>query len=450
MTKFKFTHDWLAAGKDAPEFFHTTAMLALYVGNVNLMQNEDIWSKTIRESVLVSAYPVAMWLASSWWRLNWEPLPIHGTRPAIDWRMAHELGAANHGFVWPQIIFASDSEAIQIWAVASNANSQQSVRYLNGLDMPVSVALVDFQQGVEDFIAAVLNRLNAVKCQDTDLSHLWLLIQEDRANLQSAKYRRLEAEMGYDPDECPDALMDKALELDRKIGAAALSELAPVYGKSATQSPLTAIEEIADSPGLMGMPTVPRSIQGAPSHQDAPWQRAVVAAGEVRQALGNQHDLIDNAKLYELLGLTASAVEQWTPPAGRVDAAIAVPGAGVKDQYKFLPRKKHPIAKRFELARFLGDYLLPEQTRGKWLASTDIATSRQKYQRAFAAEFLCPITALQEFLQEDYSESAIEDAALHFQVSQTTVDSLLSNNGLVSSPSRFDYVGARVPYQLGI
>lgn len=448
MTQFKFTHDWLAAGQDAPEYFHTTAMLALHVGDVNLMQNEDIWSKTIRDSVLVSAYPIAMWLASSWWRLNFEPLPAHGIRPAIDWRMAHELGAANHGFVWPQIIFASDSEAIQVWTVASNANSQQSVRYLNGLDIPAAIALADFQRGVEDFIVAIQNRLNAVHCQDTGLSHLWRFIQEDRADPQSGKCRRLEAEMGYDPDECPDVLIDKALTLDQKMGTAALSELAPVYGKSALQGPLTAIDELADKPGLLGIPTAPRSTKGALSHHSVPWQRAIVTAREVRQALGSQHDLIDNAQLYELLGLTASAVEQWSPPTGRVDAAIAVPGA--KNQYKFMPRKKHPIAKRFELARFLGDYLLPEQARGQWLASTDLATSRQKYQRAFAAEFLCPITALQEFLQDDYSESAIEDAAQHFQVSQTTVDSLLSNNGLLPSSSRFDYGEARLPYQLGI
>jgi hypothetical protein len=110
--------------------------LALHVGNVNLLKNEDIWSRTIQESVLVSSYPLAMWLASSWWRLNWEPLPARrrGDGPSVDWRMAHELGAANHGFVWPQIIFASDCEVMQVWAVPSGINDNQSVRYLNELE----------------------------------------------------------------------------------------------------------------------------------------------------------------------------------------------------------------------------------------------------------------------------------------------------------------------------
>ena len=449
MTKFAFTHEWLAAGNDAPEFLHTTANLALHVGDVNLMQNEDSWSKTIRESVLVSAYPVAMWLASSWWRLNWEPRPAQGVRPAVDWRMAHELGASNHGFVWPQIIFASDGEVMQVWSVASSANGRQSVRYLNGLETPISIALADFRRGAEDFIVAVLDRLDAMQCQDTDLSRLWRLIQDNRADQASAQYRRLEAEMGYDPDECPDPLISKALRLEQDMGAAALSELTPVYGKSATQEPLTGIEDIvaiAASRGLRGAPTDPRSLQTVSPCQHAPWQCAVEAAREVRDALGNKHGLIDNAMLYDLLGLTASAVDRWSAPTPRPGAAIAI--SDTDNHYKFVPRKRHPLAKRFELARFLGDYLLPQQTRGSWLASTDLATARQKYQKAFAAELLCPIGALKGVLENDYSESAIEDAAHHFQVSLRTVESLLSNNGLVSFPLGFEDTEVRLPYPL--
>ncbi|MCP4402969.1 MAG: hypothetical protein GY801_37405 [bacterium] len=178
-----------------------------------------------------------------------------------------------------------------------------------------------------------------------------------------------------------------------------------------------------------------------------PWQRAVVAAGALRQALGNTHDVIDNSNLCELLGLNVSDVEQWSPDK-RNDAAIAVPVSG--NQFKFIPRKRHPIAKRFELARFVGDYMLTGSTTWEWLTSTDLSTSRQKYQRAFVAEFLCPIAALQEFLQDDFSESAIEDATEHFQVSETTVKSLLVNNRLISYPLVPDYHDVRLPYHFGV
>ncbi|MGZ8160980.1 MAG: ImmA/IrrE family metallo-endopeptidase [Methylobacter sp.] len=446
MTTFKLTHDWTAAGHDNPEIFQTMANLALHIGDINLMQNEDIWAKTIRDSVLVSAYPLAMWLASSWWRLNFEPLPAHGVTPSIDWRMAHEMGAANHGFVWPKALFASDCEVMQIWAVPSSTNTQQSVRYLNGLDIPASIKLADFQLNVEKFITLVLNRLDAVGCRNTDLWNLWQLILEERSDPRSLNYRRLEAELGYDPDECPEAMMGKAQELEQRMGAAALTELAPVYGRVAGDSPLNAIEELIEGPGLTGTPNMP-SLQKAKSTRGVPWQRAVAVARELRESLSKLDSVIDNKQLYDLLGLSASSVEDWTP-AARNNAAIGIPDNN--KQFKFVPRKTHPLAKRFEFARLLGDYILTGATDGQWLTSTDLSTSRQKYQRAFAAEFLCPINALQDFLRGDYSESAIEDATEHFQVSQATVSNLLRNNGLIFSPFMGDYAEARLPYQLGV
>ena len=445
MTSVKLTLDWTAAGHDNPEILHTMANLALHIGNVNLMQNEDIWAKTIRDSVLVSAYPLAMWLASSWWRLNFEPLPVHGVIPSTDWRMAHEMGAANHGFVWPKVLFASDCEVMQIWGVSSSANTQQSVRYLNGLDIPVFVKLADFQRSLEKFIDSVLSRLDAVGCKNTDLWNLWQLIQEERADPQSLNYRRLEAELGYDPDECPEAIMDKAQMLEHRMGASTLTELAPVYGRAGGESPLNAIEEIIGSPGLTGTPDIP-SLQKAKSTRGAPWQHAVAVARELRESLSKRDGVIDNKQLYELLGLSTPEVDGWKPTT-RNNAAIAIPENNKR--FKFVPRKAHPMAKRFELARLLGDYILTGSTEGQWLTSTDLSTSRQKFQRAFAAEFLCPIDALQDFLQSDYCESAIEDATEHFQVSQTTVNSLLRNNGLIFSPFMGDYTEARLPYQLG-
>ncbi len=436
----KFTLDWCAAGNDPPELFHTMARLSLRVGDANLMKNEDIWSRTVQNSVLISAYPLAIWLASSWWRLNWEPLPPN--RPSLDWRMTHELGAANYGFVWPRILFASDCESIKVWA-ASSEDSGQSVRYISGLDRSLSVPLTDFQHGTVEFINTVLSRLHALSLQNTDLSELWRKIQVEGADPVTAQYRQLEAQMGYDPDECPESLMNQVLSQARRVGTKTLSELAPVYGKSARQSLFTAIQEIADSPGLVGAPTAQALPDSFPATQREPWKRAVVAAERLRQHLGNLSNRIDNSELCDLLGIKAADFEQWSP-GKRKPAAVAV--CESDRRFRFISRKKHPAAKRFELARFLGDYLLTAPQDGQWLTSTDLSTSRQKYQRAFAAEFLCPITALRDFLQEDFSEGAIEDAADHFQVSQTTVNSLLLNNGLMPSCFIGDYADAGFPY----
>ena len=80
----------------------------------------------------------------------------------------------------------------------------------------------------------------------------------------------------------------------------------------------------------------------------------------------------------------------------------------------------------------------------EWLTNTDLRTARQKYQKAFAAEFLCPIKSLIGFLEEDFSESAIEDAANYFEVSEWTVSSLLANNHFISHHLMND-----IPYPMG-
>lgn len=131
----------------------------------------------------------------------------------------------------------------------------------------------------------------------------------------------------------------------------------------------------------------------------------------------------------DLLGLSSDAVANWSRSHSRSPVAVAIP---MKDrQLKFVPRRHSPAGKRFELARFLGEYLRSSTRETCWLASTDLGTSRQKYQRAFAAEFLSPIDGLTSFLDGDFSSYAIEEAAEEFDVSEQTVTSLLLNNGYI-------------------
>ena len=430
MSELRFSLQWLAAASGAAELRHTSAQLGLFVGETSLTRNEDIWSQTVRDSVLVSAYPLAMWLASSWWRLSYEPLPLAGWLPTHDWRMAHELGAANHGFVWPRVLFASDGEAVNVWA-APTAAQGQSVQYLQGLDQPRAIALGDFQHSLQTFIHTVLSRLDAKALPDTDLASLWALVQEDMADAEAARCRRLEAELGFDPEECPPAMLEQARAYQQRIGEAALSELAPILRGHNNNGPdLSVIARLDGTAGLLGVPTVGASDVDHLA-QGLPWQRAVHAARSLRQRLGNANGPMDDQNLYDLLGLTTSQVSAWHTE-GRPRAAVAIPEQ--ENRFRFVPRKRHNgrhnEAQRFEFARFLGDIVRPATgAAGGWLACTDLATSRQKYQRAFAAEFLCPIEALMDFLSGDFDQAAIEEASARFDVSEQTIRSLLANNG---------------------
>lgn len=421
-------------------------MFGLKAGDISLTRNEDVWSQTIRDSVLVSAYPLAVWMASSWWRLLYEPLPPTGTQPSVDWKMAHELTAANQGFIWPRVILASDTELMQIWSTASNAAGQQSVRYINSLDRPFSVNLLEFEQIAQAFIESVLSRLDATGITNTSLAGLWQEVQEELADPYVSQYRRREAELGFDPDECPEDLVKDALKLVEQMGNKTFSEVAPAYSKDISEEkPLSAtINKLIKEPGLDGNPEVSIDHSVSKGLAKAPWQKANEVASRLRDVIDIDEKPVTDDQLYELLGLKKTEYEAFDPPRQR-RISIAFPSE--QTGFKFHTRKRHPIAQRFELARFIGDYLLYGNDGASWLTNTDLRTSRQKYQRAFAAEFLCPLSSLKDYLSDDYSETAIEDAAEYFQVSSQTIESILiNNNELIFSPQSASYLEASLPY----
>jgi hypothetical protein len=97
---------------------------------------------------------------------------------------------------------------------------------------------------------------------------------------------------------------------------------------------------------------------------------------------------------------------------------------------KVILRSKWEAGRRFELARLLGDRVV-RSWGGRLFPATRTYTYRQKMQRSFAAEFLSPFAAVEDFLARDYSIEAQQDCAEHFRVSELTIRTLLVNHGRV-------------------
>jgi hypothetical protein len=425
MTELHINAKWMAAASGEPEVRATAAQIDIHVDRICLTRNQDIWAETVRDNAFLSAYPLAMWLASSWWRLNYEPQPAQ--QPGFGWRLAHELGAANHGFVWPRVIFVPDGEAIHVWA-GTSMTPDQSVQYLQALEVPKLIPLPGFQQSVHRFVQSVLARLDAKELAGTNLAHLWAALQEDLADPEAVRLRKLEAELGFDPEECPEDMLNAAMQWEGRVGDQALSELAPAIASSGASPDLSVLGQLANAAGIVGTPQVtPDSIQHL--ERGAPWERAVHDAQALRRVMGNAKEPMTSKSLHSLLGLSTAALEEGSVSTVRPPVAVAMPTNG--HELKYVSRRRGPIGQRFELARFLGEYLRPSSDKSHWLASTDLKTSRQKYQRAFAAEFLCPIDSLTSFLNGDFSSYAIEEAAHQFEVSEQAVTSLLLNNGYI-------------------
>lgn len=442
MATFDIHRQWESALHEAPEVRHTAAMLRIVVGDDVVTRNEDEWAQTVRDEVRLSAYPLALWLASSWWRLRWEALPISRSIPNRSWRMAHEMSAAGYGYIWPRMLFASDGEDINVWASASRPDSKHVVRYLSSTFHAIPAQA--FERGVDEFIGGVLARLDATKLERTTLYDLWVEISAEREEKKLTLQRRFEAMLGFDPDDCPESLLRDLENLIPRVGHSAVDDIAPVCASADPAASLKQVLSVADADGLNGRISFELPGDAGVAAVMPSWRRGRELARRVRTSLGLNGSAVSDTKLCDVLGLPVERAldVQGTP---RLPLSLAVRKNQSRD-IKFVVRKRNKPGRRFELARFLCDYLIAEKS-DKWLPVSDAKTSRQRMQKAFAAEFLCPIQPLKEFMSGDFSADMVEEAAEHFAVGPAAVQTQLVNNRLLPSEVLSEYGGGvDLPY----
>jgi hypothetical protein len=404
----------------------TSALLNISFPEGVATRANDSWSATVLDNVRVSGYPLALWLASSWWRLRWEPgIALKGT----DWRMAHDLRAAGHGFIWPPLSFEADGENIDAICSASDPRSREPVRYISSFKSTVSA--VEFEQTVDSFIGRVVSRLTEMGMPDTDLHHLWQEVLEERWDRGKAAFRKLEAQLGFDPDESPEKVLKELMDLASEAGEAAIAEIAPALHKGDLAISLARTIELAQSPGIDGRISPDRGFVSTHRHDyeaAMPWERGRLLARDARAAW-SLADAVSDKQLSDILDIRLGEIANGQGTRGPIGLAVRQEGS---DRLALHFRRTHRHARRFESARFIADDLLTQAD--KWLPATDTSTARQKMQRAFAAEFLCPIGSLKDYLQEDYfNDELIEDAAEYFSVSPLMIKSHLANHDLLPS-----------------
>ena len=433
MREFEITFPgWAISLNDSPEVSQTSALIEMIVGKTIVTQNDNKWSKSIHDDAFLSAYPLALWFASCWWRLRWEPFPISMPKvtPSTEWRMSHEMMAAGHGYLWPRMLFASDGVNVHIWSIAQcSLEDKSQFRYLNSVYSAISAK--NFEQTIDEFVSSVIARLSATNIEDTLLENLWEELKAERETPDLSNYRKLEALLGFDPDECPQELIKRFEDLSSEAGATAIWEIAPVCASPNPGSTLTSIISFTRSEGLEGQ--IDSSISRIAPRIDLTaqvWEQGQDLARQVRNILGLNGNAFTDDNLCELVGLNKTKAFSF------ISSPHYVPGIAIRnrssERIKFLFKKPRRSGRRFEIARFIGDFLTTHASE-QWLPVTDAKTARQKTQRAFAAEFLCPIKALCDLLADDYSEDAIDNAAEHFGVSPLAIQTQLVNNDFLPS-----------------
>jgi hypothetical protein len=420
---FSISQDWISSDVGPEEVRHTAGSLRITVGEHIATRIEDLWSKSVRDDVNLSAYPLALWFAGSWFRLRWEPSP--NERPSLGWRMAHKMPAAGHGYIWPPLTFVSDGETVKVTCRATRPTASEPIRYLEQFVEHVPASA--FERAIDQFIELVLARLEGVGIRETQLQSLWPEVMGERMNPDAAHYRRLEARLGFDPDEGPSGTMDRLVNLALKAGEAASEEIAPACSGANPNNAIEQVLKLADSKGIdvsIQSPLKP-ALLPPPNGHIRPWKRGYLLALNARAAWNIDTDRVDDQKLSEILDADIARAQVSYPQA---PLGLAVRN-GDPNRLMLLPRRRELLSRRFEAARFLAETLNAPAT-DHWLPATDSKTARQEVQRNFAAEFLCPIGELEPLFRGNfYDEVAIEKAAQHFKVDERVVISQLANHG---------------------
>ncbi|EAZ98217.1 hypothetical protein [Marinobacter sp. ELB17] len=425
----RFEIDWLAHQHKSvgSEELLTRCRMALQFRSHPLFRHENqLGEHQVRDAINVSAYPLALWFAANWWRLRWEPgfNPNDG-RELHDWEMTHHLAAAGEGYAWPDLTFASDGESIQAGLKPSRGNTGP-VRYIERLDAWVPAN--EYEAAVDQLVNQTLERLSNSK-EHTHLHELWQTVCEERKTPTIALQRQLEARLGYDSEEAPGSLLALLTDLIAAHGEGAVQELA-CLGRDRTEKTIESVEAClsgtADSLKLP-LKSVRRTVEllsdGNPSQ---PWEKGHDAANTVRSQLGVDKGPLNNRKLAELLETPPQFLEH-SQTAQRLP--IGIGEVADNGRAKVALGKKRKDARRFMTARLIADGIYAGET-GNWLPCTDATTVRQKFQRAFAQEFLCPYNDLVEWMDTTSpDEELMEVAAEHFEVSPLLINTVMVNHG---------------------
>lgn len=430
MTTFRIAAEWcrepgsdITMMPDPVEDETTLAEIFIEIDETPFSQVVDLETRKVQNGANLSAYRLAEWLTWNWWRLRWEPAHQNSQRDrSTGWRQAHELAGIGGGWLWPNVTIKSDGFRILLDSRPSRETPTEPLRYI--ADQTWGIPAPAFEEGVDDLVGRVLERLGEWPVPGNDLCTAWEELAAERNDPESTLYRKIEACLGFDVDEADPGQVEQVIADGETLGRAAMTEVV-------ADRPLTAETFQETARGRSGFDIAPVDRTEALTdswsgfRDNAPWKIGAGAANTLRRREGLGDDPVSDHRLAELY-----AVEERALVDGNANGEMAFALHDEGEGGRVVLRSKRKTGRRFEIARLLADSLvIPTDDRLR--PATWAYTYRQKMQRAFAAELLCPVESLVGFLEEDFSEDAREEAAERFDVSPLAVTSMLVNHGFL-------------------
>ena len=413
--------DWERLEEGAPEERACFGMLTIHQGDIVLTDGLDGFVGRTRPGPLVSGYHLAEWVAWNWWRLVTES---RFQNPNEDWAFAHSLGTVGAGYLWPNITIFSDRRRTVLVAKPTRPREFSAFRFT--ADRTVALPTEQFEAALLGFVSQVQGQLRAEKIPTTNFDRIWDELKLERADPGAASHRRLEALLGWDPDDGDSRQIERLLADASDLGQDAVLEVAADHQAG---RPIPTAADYASMANTIGTETRPADmvrvtgIDLVGRDRMPAWRCGYGAARALREQHSLGPDPISNKRLADLCAVSASVL-------GKTESANVAFSLDEQSRAlgRIVLRSRYETGRRFELARLLGDRIV-SRLEERLIPATRTYTYRQKLQRAFAAELLCPFAALDEELAGDYSSDSREETAHHFNVSELTVATQLVNHG---------------------
>jgi hypothetical protein len=422
---------WLSPEFGDPTDRATTAELKIQVGGEVATRLEDLFAKTVRDTARVSAYRLAYWFADNWWRLRWEP-EHPGSDRSSDWAMSHRIGAAGGGYLWPDLTIACDGDSVSLRAAGANTTTDHAVRYLSEFSQIVSAG--DYERSVDTFVGQVIARLADLRIADLDLPELWKEIGQECHDPALSRLRRLEAMLGCDADEGDEGLLRALNGYGERFGPAAIDEIAAAFKQTGALGELGALDQrlpqASAELSLPGLDDLRAVLDSARRRNQLPWQIGETLANAARRLWGLGSGPIESGRFTAIVGAPQTLLEPDSqPPLGPLATAAGLRNPEHPGRFRVLMHARPAPSMRFEFARVLADAIWADAPE-TLLPVTKAKTARQKMQRSFAGQFLCPYDELVGMVDpQDPDDDAMEQAAQRFAVSPLVVRTLLVNKG---------------------
>ena len=370
-----------------------------------------------RDHIVVPLFGIAEWLVCNWWHIFHE-IADTGQQQKAGFEFRHDLAFAGDGFVLPSLTMVPVAETVELrWRRRMARHAHVEFVHEGSVRVDRGALEAEFRKLVE----AVLDRLRKRGADPETLETEWAAV--NALDPDEREFSRAAAMLGADPFDVTPSLAEALIGFwndtepspslrAEALAAADADSLSDVGAWLAEQLPKLEGEGNGDWPDVRR--TLP------PVSDVMPWERGYDLARSARACLQTGDGRVD----FESPGFPAFARAEARPTVRRIHGMVAADAPACVT----VPRSE-PVT-RFLTARALGDYL-DRSTPGPGILGT-LATDRQAFSRAFAAEFLAPAEGLRERLRgaSVVEVEGVDDLAAEFSVSGAVIRHQIDNHGL--------------------